>query len=393
MNEAITAIVGASARRRGACPTLTAPMRTGDGLLARIRVAQRRLTPRQLREIAALALNHGNGLLEVSARGNLQVRGLSDASARHFAEAVSGLVALESGLVIALSPLAGADPTERADPRLFAQALVEGTRTIAAQLGPKVSVVVDGGGQISLAALKADIRLVAEDRDCWSVSMGGGSPQTMTASGAVAASLALLSALAALGPAARATDLFPTREEGRRDEAEALIGPYALRDGAGYGIALPFAAMQGDTVIALADAAILHETPCISLAPRHGLLLDAANKALVIEAAALGFITQPDDPRLRVSACIGNRGCASGLIDARAIGAALAEKMPMGQHLHVSGCSKGCAHPQRADMTMVGVPQGIGLVIGGRASDTPDRIVNESGIAFSLEALLAREDQ
>ena len=51
-------------------------MLTGDGLLARLRVAGGRLTPMQLGAIAALAREHGNGLLEITARGNLQVRGL-----------------------------------------------------------------------------------------------------------------------------------------------------------------------------------------------------------------------------------------------------------------------------------------------------------------------------
>ena len=61
-----------AASRRGACPSLDAPMQTGDGLLARIRVSDGRLDPSQLAGIASAAAKHGNGLVEVTARGTLE---------------------------------------------------------------------------------------------------------------------------------------------------------------------------------------------------------------------------------------------------------------------------------------------------------------------------------
>jgi len=75
---------------RGACPGLSAPMPTGDGLLVR-------LTPDGAMDIdafvalCALALRHGNGVMEITARGNVQVRGLTPQSAPPFADAVAEL--------------------------------------------------------------------------------------------------------------------------------------------------------------------------------------------------------------------------------------------------------------------------------------------------------------
>jgi precorrin-3B synthase len=158
------AIVGSfDAARRGACPTLHEPMQTGDGLLARLRVTRRMLAPRQLLEIARLAQIHGNGLVEITARGNLQVRGLRPDTAKIFAEAASQIIDVESGLVIGLSPLAGNDPQERANPRALAGRIGEAAKAFAERLGPKVSVVLDGAGQVSMHRLKADIRLVAQN--------------------------------------------------------------------------------------------------------------------------------------------------------------------------------------------------------------------------------------
>ncbi len=64
-------------RRRGACPGLSVPMPTGDGLLARLMpTGPVRLDA--FRALCASARRHGNGTIEVTARGSLQVRGLSE---------------------------------------------------------------------------------------------------------------------------------------------------------------------------------------------------------------------------------------------------------------------------------------------------------------------------
>ncbi|MFA6966054.1 hypothetical protein [Bosea sp. (in: a-proteobacteria)] len=63
--------------RRGWCPSTLRPMETGDGWLVRLHPPGARLTPAQLCRIAALAREHGNGLVEISARGNMQLRGVT----------------------------------------------------------------------------------------------------------------------------------------------------------------------------------------------------------------------------------------------------------------------------------------------------------------------------
>ena len=70
----------AEALRRGWCPSTLRPMETGDGWLVRLHPPGARLTPMQLRQIAALAGEHGNGLIEISARANLQIRGVKPES-------------------------------------------------------------------------------------------------------------------------------------------------------------------------------------------------------------------------------------------------------------------------------------------------------------------------
>ena len=64
--------------RRGACPGLSAPMPTGDGLLVRF-VPADAMPLDAFIALCAAARAHGNGIVEVTARGSLQVRGLTPA--------------------------------------------------------------------------------------------------------------------------------------------------------------------------------------------------------------------------------------------------------------------------------------------------------------------------
>ncbi|MGB8814905.1 MAG: hypothetical protein WCC57_17125, partial [Paracoccaceae bacterium] len=45
--------------------------------------------------------------------------------------------------------------------------------------------------------------------------------------------------------------------------------------------------------------------------------------------------------------------------------------VPPGQTLHISGCTKGCALPGPATLTLVAQARGFALVRGGSAADTP----------------------
>ena len=88
----------------GTCPRLNAPMETGDGLLARI-VPAGPIGIDAFAALCAAAQTYGNGLMEVSARGSLQVRGLTHASAPLFANAAArlGLDAGDGPPVLAVS--------------------------------------------------------------------------------------------------------------------------------------------------------------------------------------------------------------------------------------------------------------------------------------------------
>ena len=176
--------------RRGLCPALSAPMPTGDGLLVRLAPAGT-IALETLAGLCRAARIHGNGIIEVTARGSIQVRGLSPASAPAFASAVTalGFDDADPASVIA-DPLAGLATDEALDASLLA---VDLRRALAAapfvgSLGPKVSVAIDGGGALHLDALAADVRLRAES--------GGEGPRLHLVLGGDAATAALVGSVA-----------------------------------------------------------------------------------------------------------------------------------------------------------------------------------------------------
>ncbi len=73
------------------------PMPSGDGWLARIKPSAATLTADAARLVARLAARHGNGLIDLTSRANLQMRGLTPASAALLADEViaSGLAAAD----------------------------------------------------------------------------------------------------------------------------------------------------------------------------------------------------------------------------------------------------------------------------------------------------------
>ena len=65
--------------RKGWCPGALSPMLSGDGYLVRLRLTNGVLSFERARALADLARRFGNGLFDLSARANLQMRGVGAA--------------------------------------------------------------------------------------------------------------------------------------------------------------------------------------------------------------------------------------------------------------------------------------------------------------------------
>ncbi len=165
-----------SMRRRGACPGLSTPMPTGDGLLVRL-LPTAPITLDAFAELCGAARRHGNGTIEITARGSFQVRGLTVDSAPAFAAEVAALGIAASDGVPVLTNALDDDPGALIDAAALAADLRRSIADAGLVLAPKVSVVVDGGGKLHLDAVPADVRLRAIDgRTAWDAAPYSPSP-------------------------------------------------------------------------------------------------------------------------------------------------------------------------------------------------------------------------
>jgi precorrin-3B synthase len=393
--------------RRGVCPGLSAPLQTGDGLLVRMRPLGA-MPLAAFSRLCALAAEHGNGIMEITARGGTQIRGLSAASAPRFAAEVATLgIAAQDGVPILVNPLAGLAPEDIIDAAAFAAELRSALarQSFTAKLSPKISVAIDGGGALNLDAVAADVRLHAAQRladHVLQISVGGDAASAtslgcIAVSDGVEAAVRLFDVLAKRGRNARARDIVASEGVAPFHFAVAdlvlggttpnlpcrsteVMAAHRLRDGSyACGIALAFGHADASMLQCLIESAKHAGANGVIAAPGRTLIAVGLPPAEVadfaIEAEQLGFITRPDDPRRRVVACAGAPFCASGRIATRALAPRIAEaaaQLDAGfATIHLSGCAKGCAHPKRAALTIVGSPEGCALTADGSAQDAP----------------------
>lgn len=386
---------------RGACPTLDNPMRVADGLLARFR-PEAGLTPDQVRALAQAAKTHGNGLIEVTARGNLQIRGLSDTSSEAFRGALSeaGIMA-QPAPAIEMSPIAGKDPKEVADPRTLARELRAVCNGALARgpLSPKLSIVLASGGQVLLDGLKADIRLVARG-DGWALEVGSASLGVLDEEDVPGAVMAILKALQEIGPKARGehldrtalagtlTKLRPLAEPGAR-ALGMTIGPLSLVAGApGLRIGLPFGQVQAEQVEELARTMPSHGVLELHPAPDRTFVLLGfpahALRDLAPALAAFGYQTRPDASMAQLSLCSGAERAEGGIIQAADVAKALHAVDPDlvdgSFHLHVSTCAKGCPHAGRPGIVLAGGELRLYRAEGAKPLATLDAAAIETGV-------------
>src|SRR4029079_6406566 len=88
----------------------------------------------------------------------------------------------------------------------------------------------------------------------------------------------------------------------------------------------------------------LRTTPWRALLVQGIAVVDAVT--LGEEILGLGLITDPADPSLCMSACVGAPSCLSASVDARGDARRLASALAptRNETVHVSGCIKCCAH-------------------------------------------------
>lgn len=392
--------------RRGWCPTLYEPMAAQDGLLVRVKPAECLISAAAAMVLAAAAMRLGNGVVQLTNRANLQFRGLSAESAVEFANIVVGLGLAETDpgaerrRNVLVSPLHGVDTAVHPATGALAQ-------TLAAMLTKapdfeglpgKFGIVVDGGGTWPMADTQGDL-FVALRGNSVLLSIDRVSAMVLAPQDAVAAVREVIAAfLRESGGDARrigagqGASLFAAAGlEGPIIPLRGAPGPLACTTvgevlAGCFGIGAAFGQIQASDLHTLAVHAREDGDGTLRITPWRSFVLCGLPAAPDFGDHPT-LITAKDDPRLLVTACVGLPACAQSSVQTLEDAAAIAGANALRQVVHVSGCSKGCAHPGAAKLTFVGDAGRYNLVRNGRADTVPERRgLDLAAIADILEA-------
>ncbi len=395
-----------AALRVGWCPGALRPMMSGDGLIVRVKVRGMALSVERAIGLAAAAARHGNGLLELTARANLQIRGVSELSLPALTVELDamGLLDADAGAEarrnVLASPLMGLDAGAAFDIRPVVGALeaaLAGAEGLDA-LPSKFGFAVSDGGALALDAVSADVRFDAAPDGGFALWLDGDDGVAGRCAAADVPEVALCLARAFVAASAGDPGLHRMRD------LVASVGVVATLARAGLdgvdpaepppspvvpqnvgrlgvpgvlGVAAPFGRVEAAQLDALARAAARAGVSELRVTPWRALLVPGLAPAgldrLAADAVAAGWIVDPSDPRLRIAACAGAPGCRRGTTPVLDDAAAFATLLGPGSEiaLHVSGCAKGCAHPGPAPLTLVAVEGRYSLVADDTAAGAP----------------------
>lgn len=355
-----------STQIKGWCPSAHRPMMSGDGLLVRIHPRKARLTAQETHALCDAALAYGNGMIDVTSRANLQIRGVSEAGYPALLERLIevGLVdpdpAKEAAHSITVTPFWHlGDLTDRLATVLGA--------TQRLDLPDKMGIVVDAGLAPMLTTVSGDFRFETDETGGLVLRADGAiAGWSISESDAPAALVEMAEWFLKTGGAEkgrmarhlRETDLPPEWQTNPPVVGGGPPTPGAAHDGHLYGV--PFG--QTDA-IALKDLMNKTGASHIRLTPWRMLYLEDAAKVDVP-----GFLSAPD-PLLDVYACPGAPACAQASVATRDLARLLVPKIK--GRLHVSGCAKGCARRTPTAITLVGRNGRFDLVQDGTPADTP----------------------
>ncbi|MCO8170962.1 precorrin-3B synthase [Pseudomonas sp. 21LCFQ02] len=389
--------------RPSACPGLLRIVAARDGGICRIKLAGGVLSAAQAQAVARAAQTYAQGVIEVTNRANLQIRGIGAEHQALIGELLgAGLgpanPASDDVRNLMLSPSAGLDPQMLCDTRPLAAQILASLENMPHlhALSPKFAVSLDGGEGLAMLEHPHDLWLSALrlDGQVWLGFGLAGCPAHDAPLAAVALEhghalvIAVLELFLDLArpeqarmrhllqdvPAAELLGQLqarlpvqwrqvsgwqrPTREAYRH------LGIYPqVQDGlVAVGAAPALGRLDSCLLGAVAQLAEQLGDGSLHLTPWQSLLLPnvpASNAGSVLDALqGLGLTVSAEQPLARLMACTGSQGCAKGLADTKGDALALAAQLPADTALHLTGCQRSCAAAHVAPLTLLAVAPG-----------------------------------
>lgn len=387
--------VASGRTRADLCPGGLRLHQADDGLLARIRVPGGRLTLESWLGIAEAAQAFADGNIDLTARGNVQLRGITDDAAPGLERALSiaGLlpsVTHERARNVVASAMSGLDERGLADVGPIVASLDSALCAdprLADLSGRFLFAIDDGRGDMALAsdlsaiAIGTDEFLILADKsEVLFYASGDQVPHAL-----IAAARAFLDLRDEQGTGAwrvrelagGARDLAARLGDGVEaakapvspTTAETPVGPLTHSDGSVTWVAaaplgrLNAGQIEAVNAVGAAGDGTIRITPWRSVVIPHVRSTVSTSKQL----ADAGLVTDPASAWMGVTACAGMRACGHAQEDVRADAtSAVARRLVRTSELiHWSGCSRRCGHPADGAIEIVASHNGYELLAQG----------------------------
>jgi precorrin-3B synthase len=380
-----------------------------DGGICRIKLAGGSITSAQAQAVAQAAQRYAHGVIEVTNRANLQIRGIGaeqDALIDTLLAAGLGPDNPDSDDVrnLMLSPTAGLDPQMLLDVRPLATQILAALESNPRfhDLSPKFALSLDGGEGLVMLEHPHDLWLSALQVE-GEVLLGFGlagcaADDSPLAAVPVEKGLELVLAVLELFlDTARPEQVrmrhllaeqslgqilqqvqrrlgFPLRADqkvtSRRRPAIAAhqhIGIYPQRepDKVSVGGAAPLGRLDPTMLNTVAQLAADFGDASLRLSPWQSLLLPnipSEHAPHVLRALqAAGLLCSPEQALAHIIACTGSTDCAKGQADTKADARLLADQLQssgISRAVHLSACKRSCAAAHLAPVTLLAVSPG-----------------------------------
>jgi precorrin-3B synthase len=363
-------------REHDACPGALQLHQAADGALARVRLPGGMITANQLNTLAHAATQFGSPAMELTSRGSIQLRAITDTAAVAEVVAAAGLLPSQThervrnivasplsgrvggiadirGLITELDEAIQAEPALAALPGRFLFSIDDGRADVSGLAADAGAHFLDPStAALLLAGKDTGLRLAAAEVVAALVDVA----VRFTAIRGIAWRVAELADTAALlepfSPAATTGATWPA-------VTRPPVGWLPQNDGRiTLGAAVPLGVLQARVAEFLAAI----EAPMAITPWRSVLVFDldegVADTALRV-LAPMDLIFDENSPWLSVSACTGSPGCHHSAADVRA-DATAAVADPADRHRHFVGCDRACGSPPVGDV-LVATPDGYRL--------------------------------
>lgn len=394
------------------CPGIYVLAQMKDGLLARIRVPGGRLSSVQLKHMASASEEFGSGIIDLTNRANLQIRGIVKEKQPALIEYLVAHDLISKDPThdrlrnIAIDPLSGL-VDEVTDCHALSIELDRAISQLSCkdQISPKFSIILDGGGITTISGLGHDFALVAKKSAMFIHNTivfqlylaGQKTPLEVSGKNLVSTVINWIEQLVAAskpepllvkkmlakhglsGVVSILDDTITEMPMPITKKIHRLLGSQPQQDQQNYAVSLmsPSSRLLYFQAIGLAELAERYSGGELRLTPWQAVILpNVADDDIALlweKAEGLGLITQETEQNLSIVSCAGSDGCVHGGFETKAKALEIRDTLadlafPKPVTIHLSACEKGCA--SRADTNY--------LVLQRRHEKNPHLYVNTS---------------